>query len=220
MDERKIFKLAYTTDVERFASVPLARQPGHERRLLYVGQLIERKGLTQFVQALARWADTNAAERVEFVLAGEGPLRETLERLPVPENLQISFIGPVAYSDLPKLYGEAGVFAFPTLVDTWGVVVNEAMAAGLPVLGSVHAQAVFEMVRHGYNGWTFHAGDQEETFRALDHALRASPAELDQMREYARQTALSLTPQHVTELIDDAIQACVTGRAECRFADV
>ena len=50
---------------------------------------------------------------------------------------------------------KVGVLVFPTLADEWGLVVNEALAAGVPVLGSLYSQAVEELVRDGENGWTF-----------------------------------------------------------------
>ena len=59
---------------------------------------------------------------------------------------------------LPALFAAADAFVFPTLADEWGVVVNEALAAGLPVLGSVHSQAVEELCAEGETGWIFDPG--------------------------------------------------------------
>ena len=56
---------------------------------------------------------------------------------------------------MAEVYAKASLFAFPTLADEWGVVVNEAMAAGLPVLGSIYSQAVEELVEDGVSGWVF-----------------------------------------------------------------
>lgn len=208
VDDQKIFKLAYTTDVQRFAGNELRRTAGERRRLLYVGQLIQRKGLPQFLQALSRRSAEHPTEQLEFVLAGDGPLRGSLASTSVPRNLQLTFLGPVAYENLPQLYAAADLFAFPTYVDTWGVVVNEALAAGLPVLGSVYAQAVTELVQPGRTGWTFRPDDPDEMYRAIVQSL-AEPAEkLEQMRAEARQTALRLTPSVVAGLVEDAIQGC------------
>ena len=55
--------------------IPINRGDSNAHRLLYVGQLIERKGLLPFTQALARWASAHPERKVEFVLAGYGPLR-------------------------------------------------------------------------------------------------------------------------------------------------
>ncbi len=173
--------------------------------------------MPQFVEALSRWSAAHPVEQVEFLLAGEGPLRNALGRIPIASNLRLNFLGPVAYEDLPGVYAQAGVFAFPTLVDTWGVVVNEALAAGLPVLGSIYAQAVTELVRPGSTGWTFRPDCPDEMYQALEQCLATSDEALEQMRAEARQTALRLTPDFVTDLIEDAIRAC-TNSAESRAA--
>jgi glycosyltransferase involved in cell wall biosynthesis len=203
--DRKIFKIAYTTDVTRFSDVALPRSCEHARRLLYVGQLIERKGLLPFIRALGRWAQTHPTQKVELVLAGEGSIRMQLEQTPQPENVKLVFLGNVDYHELPKIYAQAGIFVLPSMADSWGVVVNEALAAGLPVLGSVHAQAVSELIQEGVNGWTFRSDEQESMEAALDRCLSSESRTLDKMRIAARKTALSLTPDYVTDLIDRAI---------------
>ncbi len=211
---KRIFKLAYATDAERFRAEPVKDNGNEGKRVLYVGQLIERKGLTQFIAALSRWAQSHPEQAIELVLAGDGPLGHTLKAVMLPGNLRISFLGNINYKDLPRVYAGASLFAFPTLADTWGMVVNEAMAAGLPVLGSVYSQAVEEMVMDGVNGWTFRPDDSEEMYRALDRALSSSPEALNHMRASARRTALKLTPAHVADLIQSAVHACLNDSEE------
>jgi glycosyltransferase involved in cell wall biosynthesis len=206
---RKIFRVPYTTDVDRFAASPLARREDNARSLLYVGQLIERKGLLPFISVLSKWAGANPGRVIQFVLAGDGPLRNQLERGSVPPNLKLGFLGNVAYRDLPNLYAEAGIFVFPTLADTWGVVVNEALASGLPVLGSVRSQAVEELVEDGRNGWLFQPDKTEQMYNAIDRSLSTSVTTLNTMRRHARATALQLRPDYVADRVD-AILAHMT----------
>src|ERR1035441_3133457 len=82
------------------------------------------------------------------------------------------------YSDMPEVYQRAGVLVLPTLADTWALVVNEAMAAGLPILGSVYSQAVDEMVVDGVNGWRFRSDDAEDSYRALCRVMDCSDEQL------------------------------------------
>ena len=208
VNDQKLFKLSYTTALERFTADPLTRDHQQAKRLLYVGQLIERKGLAPFIKVLSEWAEANADCTVDFVLAGDGPLRGKLEQSRVPPNVTLTFLGNLAYEDLPKIYSQAGIFVLPTLADTWAVVVNEAMAAGLPVLGSVYSQAVTEMVRDGQNGWLFRADDDKEMYDALDRSLKTPLEKLGRMRESARSTAMRLTPEYVAGLIEAAVTAC------------
>jgi glycosyltransferase involved in cell wall biosynthesis len=208
--ERKLFKIAYTTDIRRFASLPLLR-PAGTRTLLYVGQLIERKGLIPFLRALARWAAAHSACDIQWMLAGDGPLRRALEQFEVPRNLHLICLGNVDYQNLPGVYEASSIFVLPSLADSWAVVVNEAMAAGLPVLGSPYAQAVSELVKEGTNGWYFRPENPDEIYGAIDRALMLPEHELNLMRKSARDTALQLSPDVVTGMIDHAIVSTLQG---------
>jgi glycosyltransferase involved in cell wall biosynthesis len=202
----RIWQTGYTFAVNGVREVPLTRPPDIAYRLLYVGQLIERKGLLPFLDALAQWASHNPQRRLEFVLVGDGPGRSKLAAARVPSNLNLTLHGSVPLDDLPGLYASSGVFAFPTFADTWGVVVNEAMAAGLPVLGSMYSQAVEELVEDGHNGWSFHPDDPCDTYASIDRALNTPLDTLNRMRACARQTAQRYTPAAVAANIDKAIQ--------------
>src|SRR5579875_1695174 len=204
----QIFCIPFTADVSRFAGNGLERSPQQAFRLLYSGQLVERKGLLPFLNELSRWAAANSHREIEFVFAGDGPLRRNLEHAVVPSNLKLTFLGNVPYPNLPALYADAGIFVLPTFADTWGVVVNEAMASGLPVLGSPYAQAVDELVKDGENGWILRPDRKDEMYAAIERSLNTPMARLNQMRQCARQTALRLTPDYICDLIQDAVLTC------------
>jgi glycosyltransferase involved in cell wall biosynthesis len=190
----KIFPLPYCPEIARFLAVPLDR--GHSsKRLLNVGQLTVRKGLGPFLAVLSRWLREHPNQTCEFWLAGDGALREELEKFSATPRLQLRFLGNVAYDDLPDLYAKADVFVFPTLADEWGVVVNEALASGLPVLGSLYSQAVEELVEDGVNGWTFRPDREEEIYASLDRAMTASDRQIDEMGCSGRKKIRSLSPQ-------------------------
>ena len=205
----RVFKIAYTTDVSRFLASPLTRPPGQARRLLFCGQFVERKGLIPFLRVLSRWAADHAGQTVEIALAGSGPLHEQLSQFPLPANVKLEFLGVFQYDDLPEIYASAGVFVLPTLADTWAVVVNEALIAGLPVLGSVYAQAVEELIQDGCNGWIFKPDSAEDTYWAIDRMMQTPAAELDAMRARARAVASQLSPESVADLIGAAVDSCM-----------
>jgi glycosyltransferase involved in cell wall biosynthesis len=85
------------------------------------------------------------------------------------------------------------------------VVVNEAMAAGLPVLGSLYSQAVEELVVDGVTGWTFRPDRQEELLAALDRVFSTPPDSLEQIRIKDREQIQYLTPEFVADRVLDAI---------------
>jgi glycosyltransferase involved in cell wall biosynthesis len=209
VDERRIFDLSYTTRVQDFAAVAVTRPPERARRLLYVGQLIERKGLTQFLDVLSKWAAAHPEHAIDFVLVGDGALRRTLESWPVAANVTLTFAGTCAYEDLPYYYGQGGVFVLPTFADTWGVSINEALASGVPVLGSVYSQAVEELVQEGESGWKFRVDHADEIYHAIDRMMNTPLAALESMRKSARRTALKLTPERMADAVNAAVLACV-----------
>ena len=146
----RVVMVPYTSALPGIAAGDSGRREA--RRLLYVGQLIERKGIVPFIVALGRWGRRHPAEQVTLELVGDGPEAVRLARVPLPGNVTVRCSGTVVYEQITGAYARAGLFVFPTLADEWGLVVNEAMAAGLPVLGSVYSQAVEELVRDGVSG--------------------------------------------------------------------
>ncbi|MEB3829837.1 glycosyltransferase family 4 protein [Phormidium sp. CCY1219] len=204
-DER-IFFAPYTTNIDPFLAVALSRAPEDAYRLLYLGQLVQRKGVEPFFSTLKRWAKGHPERKVEFWLVGDGPLRMSLEQQMWPSNLGVRFLGNLKYSELAEVYAKGGIFAFPTLADEWGVVANEAMAAGLPMLGSSYSQSVEELVEEGETGWQFRPDDPEDMYSALERSLSIPYAQLESMRVKARDRIQHLTPDFVADNILDAIR--------------
>ncbi|HEX7377261.1 MAG TPA: glycosyltransferase family 4 protein [Pirellulales bacterium] len=198
-DPRRVFPISQTVPSGLFERLPLERPAAAARRLLFVGRLVELKGLAPFIDALAAWAAAHPHETVEFDIAGSGPLGDQLKRLPTPPNLAIHFLGECDYSALAEVYAKCGILTLPTLSDEWGLVVNEAMSAGLPVLGSVYSQAVEELCREGENGWTFRPDSRAQTIEAIDRALTTPIDRLNAMRARARATVEHLTPARAVD---------------------
>ena len=207
MANARIFPLPQPIDVRPFERAPSAREAVDAHSLLYVGALTAAKGLNQLFDALERRASTRPQERIEVTLAGSGPLREGLEQRPRPGNLQVHFLGHIPYAALPELYAAHGILVFPSLDDEWGLVVNEAMASALPVLGSIHAQAVEELVEDGGSGWWFDPEDPDSFDAALARALDTPVPVLDVMREAARRRAHQHDPEDGARRILEAVHA-------------
>ncbi len=204
---QRIFRAPYTTEMSPFVAIPPHRDSDQAHRLFYAGQFVERKGLVPFLTVLARWGERHPERAVEFWLAGDGPMRAVLEEMHLPPNVTLRFIGNVAYDDLPQIYAQVGIFVLPTLSDEWGVVVNEALASGVPVLGSVYSQAVEELVHDNATGWTFRVDRDDEMYDALDRALSTSPDALNAMRPQARAAVERLTPALVARRIAEVMES-------------
>jgi glycosyltransferase involved in cell wall biosynthesis len=104
------------------------------------------------------------AQSWDLVLLGDGPLRPALNSQLSTLNLHGHFHLPGArpYSALPAYYGLASVFVHASTTEQWGLVVNEAMASGLPVLVSKRCGCAPDLVREGVNGFTFDPLDVEQ----------------------------------------------------------
>jgi glycosyltransferase involved in cell wall biosynthesis len=118
--------------------------------LLYVGRLSPEKRLADLRPALEQ------VSGVRLALAGDGPARPALERHFA--GLPVHFAGYLRGEALAAAYASADVFVFPSALESFGLVVLEAMASGLPVVAA-RVGGVSEMVVEGVSGWTFAPGD-------------------------------------------------------------
>ena len=133
-----------------------ARYGVPKRYFLVVARLIPEKNLESLFKAYAQYV-SSAREGWDLVILGDGPLRDRLEALRDELKLRDSIWMPgfKDYDELPMWYGLAGAFILASTKDTWGLVVNEAMAAGLPVLVSQGCGCCDDLVSEGENGFTF-----------------------------------------------------------------
>jgi glycosyltransferase involved in cell wall biosynthesis len=199
-----LFTIPYVINNDAFAGESTVRDDG-VLRLLYVGQLIERKGVSFFLSVLIKWCRDNPDRSILLHIAGNGPEREKMNSVSLPQNLQVKLLGEFDPNELPACYHGASIFIFPTLGDEWGTVVNEALSAGLPVLGSIYSQAVEELVSDGNNGWIFNPFDTQATYCALDRAMRTEYTMLQEMSENARASIAKVTPAVVAKIIAGAV---------------
>ncbi len=201
-----IFNSPYSTDIRLFKDIKFSREDQNAHRLLYLGQLIERKGLSILIKELCSWLKKNKNYNVELWIVGHGQQSNFLKDFNLPVNLKITILGTINYNDLPKIYQKCGALVFPTLADEWGMVVNEAMASGCIVLGSIFSQAVMEMVLNGKNGWSFNPHKPEEIQNVLDKFFNSNVIKLNEMRKIAKNTSEVFSPNNVAILMANAIQ--------------
>ncbi|HEV8000053.1 MAG TPA: glycosyltransferase family 4 protein [Planctomycetaceae bacterium] len=140
----EVVNIPYHTDLKPFLDAP-RKNSAESVRVLYCGQLIERKGLRTLLEAFLNLADE--FPQAELILVGEGPLRESLAaQVPARLKDRVIFAGFQPVDELPTFFSQADLFVLPSLHDGWGVVVNQALAAGLPVICSSAVGAAADLV--------------------------------------------------------------------------
>ena len=202
-----ITRINQPVDVSRFAAAERTRPLEACTRLLHVGHLNERKGVMPFALRLIAWfMAQHRARPIEIWWLGDGPLRAALEALPWPSGLTARFLGNLPYAEVPQVYAECDVLAFPTLLDEWGLVVNEAMAVGLPVLGSIYSQAVEELVLESETGWVFDPLSPPSMDAAIRRALAAPGSQLVSMGVRSQARIAGLTPEAAAARIAEVVR--------------
>jgi glycosyltransferase involved in cell wall biosynthesis len=131
--------------------------PPHEQKrfdFIFCGRIVEAKN-PLFALHVAQETAKRLGRKVGILFVGSGSEEEQVKQevSQYPDLIEAEFNGFAAQEELPSLYRSAHIFLFPTLADVWGVVANEACAAGLPVIVSPHAGVADELVLDGENGF-------------------------------------------------------------------
>jgi glycosyltransferase involved in cell wall biosynthesis len=188
MAEEKIFTAPDAVDVTLFSrSADAVRQSGIPRRVsplpsryfLYVGRLVEEKGVFDLVEAYAQ-LDSGLRSQIGLVFAGDGTEHEALvERASKITPGTIQFPGFVHREQLPELYALADGFVFPTHSDPWGLVVNEAMACSLPIIVTDVAGCALDLVQDGWNGFVVPPRDPSQLAAAMAQLIKDSSSRVE-----------------------------------------
>ena len=138
--------------------------------ILYVGQFIERKGVIYLIKAFEKLKDEFSD--VSLVLLGYGPLEAGFRSYIKTKDIRdVFFVGHKEVSDMPKMYAMTDVFVLPSLEETWGLVVNEAMASGLPIIATSKVGSSFDLIEQGRNGYVVRPQNYKEIYLALDKII-------------------------------------------------
>ena len=210
VDENRLFHLPYAADDRTLYRGPLQRDESNvRRRLIVVGQLSNRKGIVPLIDHVADYLRRHPDRRAELWFAGDGPERDRATSRPIPPNMTLEMLGNVPAGRLGQLMSTCGAMVAPTLADEWMLAVNEGLHAGLPVIGSVHSQAVTTLVRDGHNGWRYEPSDQTKLDRALDAYFSLSDVDLAAMRQRCRDSVAHCSPDWAASGGIDAIASVV-----------
>jgi len=175
-----------------------------ERYFLFVGRLVPEKGVFDLLSAYAK-LDASLREEVGLVFAGDGESSRLLERQAATISPGvIRFAGFVEREALAPYYALAEALVLPTYTDTWGLVVNEAMACGLPVILSRAAGCASDLLRENETGLLIPPRDVEVLARSMKY-IAEQPELRTSMGARARQHIRNYSPEAWSTAIAQAV---------------
>jgi glycosyltransferase involved in cell wall biosynthesis len=167
--------------------------PG-ESIVLFVGKFVAHKRPGDLVEALATLHTQGAKVRGIFV--GDGELDGRLRVIAGQTNAPVSLVGFKNQSELPAIYAAADVLVLPSARETWGLVVNEAMACGTPAIVSNAVGCADDLIETGNTGYRYRVGDIESLSAAIKAMLQIASSDgvnralREKMHEYSLERAV------------------------------
>ena len=134
--------------------------------VLFCGRLSPQKDPGTLILAIGRLCQ-ELSVKPALILAGTGPLESGLKNTASTAGETVKFVGFINQTELPAFYDLCDIFVLPSVFEPWGLVVNEVMNAGKPVIVSDKVGAAPDLVKAGRNGDIFKAGDVDDLCRKL-----------------------------------------------------
>lgn len=158
--------------------------------LLCIARFSEEKNLKTLLKC---FNNSKISTFFQLKLVGGGPQKEELLKI-ADGNQKILFEDWITYKDLPKVYQEAHVFILPSLFEPWGLVVNEAMASGLPIVISNQCGCLPDLLRFG-NGFNFNGDNENELVAILDKISEIPLQKLELMGRVSSEIIDDFSPE-------------------------
>jgi glycosyltransferase involved in cell wall biosynthesis len=179
---RSYQNIPYFSNLKRFMAI---KRPANAPRVFfYSGAFSHRKGGDLLAAAFVRVATRHPDARL--VLLGTGPLEQPMRHVLQPCASQVAWLGFQPWEDLPDCYAQGSVFCFPSRYDGWGLAMVEALAAGMPAIGTSRTGAAVEFLADGRAGWLLSHPTAHSLAEAMEQALTLPEEEFNRMQQAAR----------------------------------
>lgn len=180
----------YSCDSPKFnaiyRSVPLRERP---TAFLYVGRLVREKGIDDLIAAYDAYRKI-VPEPYSLICVGAGPLADTLAKMP---GISVhDFVQPLK---LPEWYAKASCFVLASTFEPWGIVVHEAVSAGLPTICTSACGASVHLVREGYNGYVVMPGRPDQLADAMKEFTLLADTEKAAMSDGSFSLSMQFSPE-------------------------
>lgn len=206
-------------------------------------RFVKRKNLARLIQAYAKYVERTPVRKHStwpLVLLGDGELREELKSLcanlglpildcELAEDLKLNFQklktpaegGLVVFpgfrqvNEIREFYTGAGAFVHPALEEPWGLVVNEAMASGLPILSSKNVGAAEELLQLEVNGFSFDPTSVEELAALLQRMAELPRHEREAMGAASKSIISNWGPERFAQGVREAVRMAMSRPLKC-----
>jgi glycosyltransferase involved in cell wall biosynthesis len=217
LDKSRIFITGNTTDnsfyynnTNKFRTKRdyLLRQYGlPAKNFIYIGRFSKEKNIILLLKAYERLKSQN---NWGLILIGNGPQRIELINYIEEHNLRHVFMpGFQQKENLPQFLIVSDVFILPSIYEPWGLVVNEAMAAGLPVLVSQKCGCYPDLIDEGVNGFSFDPLDDNNLFELMNNIVNGK-YDLEKMGLASLEIIKDYTPEKAAQIISETIKLVST----------
>jgi len=203
VSEPKIFTAPNAVDIDFFSRAAQISKNGWDTRrklglpdryFVYVGRMVTAKGIFELLEAYAK-LDGELRSQIALVFVGDGPAKnELMKRASHIRPGVVRCVGFTHREELAAFYGLAEAVILPTHSDTWGLVINEAMACGLPVISSSVAGCAADLVQEAWNGFIVPPRDVPGLSAAMN-SLAKRPELREQMSARSAQRIRSYSPE-------------------------
>ena len=201
--KEKIFTAPNAVDIDFFSRAARISRNGSDARhrlglpdryFIYAGRLVTAKGIFDLLEAYAK-LDSAVRSEVALVFVGDGPAKaELVARAAHITPGVVRFVGFKQREELAAFYALSEAMILPTRSDTWGLVVNEAMACDLPVITTRVAGCAADLVENGWNGFVVPPQDVCALSSAM-YSLATDPALRQRMSARSAQRIQAYSPQ-------------------------
>lgn len=189
-----IFNLPYYCDLSEFIRRKPVSRPHEPITILFCGQMIARKGVDVLFEAFVKLVKYSK-ENLRLLLVGrEAEVYDMMRPLEKEVRECVDYVGFQQPETLPAYFAQADIFVLPSRYDGWGVVVNQALGAGLPVICSDEVGAGFDLVDEGENGYVFKADDADDLLRCLKPYVD-DPQIINQASKHSSEKAEAWSPE-------------------------
>jgi len=205
-DPQKIYIRCQATDNQSILNVYLNSRKNRATKLaelklpamnfIYVGRLSKEKNVSRLLTAFKTFKQNNISAREwGLIIVGDGPERLSLSSWALENKVQsVCFVGGKSWLEVPEYYSLSDVFILPSLSEPWGLVVNEAMVCGLPVIVSNKCGSAPDLVHEHKNGFTFDPLDVHELEERLSY-FADNKSDISRMSQHSLDIVTGYSPE-------------------------